>query len=293
MRVYLIAGLLVCSFLGPLRGDSPRGWTFRLEEGAYQFLGFPANIQPVRVFLIDSGIHGELVTAIIRKAIPNAPIIMIDIDYDIGQCENLLYQGAIIDCQHKVIIRAIRRAIQEGAEVINLSLGFLLPNSMRKFTTPRGCTSEFPGAVYYELLHIIHTSRAVQFIAAAGNEAKVGEVIFPGCVQRVFTSAALQRQGYYMPGSITLADYSNADYGVFASPIGGILIDPLGGVWEGTSFSTPLLTSLVTLGVSLGCSEEAIRWALERSTLHIIVSSISIAIPRVSDMTRCVFYEGG
>ncbi len=159
---------------------------------------------------IDEGYgHGTFVAGLVLGTAPDAEILPVRVLDSDGR-------GAISD-----VVAGIHFAVDEGAQIINLSLG------------ARVRSEALRGAVRYAL------SRRVVVVAASGNRGDVLNIDFPAGVNGVVAVSALDANG-------RRAAFANAGGKTAIAAPGVDLIGPYPeaqwATWSGTSFSAALAT---------------------------------------------------
>jgi subtilisin family serine protease len=167
--------------------------------------------------------HGTLVAGVLAAVAPDAMIMPIRAFDDKGQAD------------HFTIAKAIRWAVDHGADVINMSFGTLEQSKILK------------DAVEYA-----HKS-GVTMIASAGNDGK-DEAQYPAAYDKVVSVAATDLWDMR-------ASFSNYGDSIDVSAPGVAIIAPYPGgyyaVVSGTSFAAPLAAGEAALLRSLGQKENA------------------------------------
>lgn len=226
------------------------GWTWQLESQAFDFIG-PLTGTPYIALVDWQDAHGALVTAIVQRALPKASVQLFDIygHYKRLNCERLTEFGltlALVSCAQRAVHDALAEAGESKPQVISLSLGFL-SSGFARYLGERDC-SRFPhGLWFYEVAELVARLQAegVQVVASAGNSGASGILGFPACLRGVWPAAALERAERYEPEKLRVANYSNIAERIFILPIGGLLYDPWGENYAGTSFAAPMLAAIV------------------------------------------------
>ncbi len=159
------------------------------------------------------------------------------------QCRGLIFpvfkdntDGSIAPCSQIDLARAISQAVQEGAQIINISGGELAPSDSAHpvlADTVRDCAK-----------------RGVLIVAAAGNQG-CDCLHIPGALPSVLAVGAMDSLG-------TPLDFSNwgekyQEQGILAPGKDILGATPNGGVAtnSGTSYATPIVSSIVALLLSL------------------------------------------
>lgn len=168
--------------------------------------------------IVDEGAgHGTMVAGIVRLVAPKATILPIRILDDEGR-------GSVFD-----IAMGIRYAVEHGARVINLSLGF----------------NHSSFVIKYEMERAIEEGVAI--VPAAGNDAREHPAYFPASYPDAITVAALD--------SVDVkADFSNWGCRVDLSAPGVAILGPFydGGyaIGSGSSFAAPIVAGQCALILS-------------------------------------------
>lgn len=154
--------------------------------------------------------------------------------------------GGIAACSQQQLARAIGEALSQGAHIINVSGGQLLPQACE--SNPSGSECE----VHPELERAVQHchDRGVLLVAAAGNDG-CECVHIPGALPSVLVVGALDRSG----DPLTLSNWGSAyqESGLVAPGEAILGALPGGGVVarSGTSFATPIVSGVAGLLMSL------------------------------------------
>jgi hypothetical protein len=192
----------------------------------------------VRVWIIDSGSHGEWVRNIIKAVAPGASVTLCETGSFVDKAtgKTALYRAGIQRC--------LEQAAKEGGRIINMSFG------SGYATTP--CTSQ------YDAQFKVLSSKNVLMVAAAGNDGYTDGINDPACDSRVIsvgatwdTWRAIQIEGCLdIAKTDTLVCYSNrASFMDVVAP--GSRIDAgLGPSYrDGTSAAAPHVAGVLALMV--------------------------------------------
>lgn len=253
------------------------GYTWQLDPQAYEFVGLPALGVRMRIAVVDfADEHGFLIRDIIRYALPDAQIMLYDIWHEVydRQCEEMGDRILVLACAQNAIADLLHQAVQDGAEAVNISLGFFDVDSRgqaRRYLEKKGCEQRLKESYdkmsFAKVARIIATSPHVLFVAAAGNLGLSDALGFPSCLSAVVSSVALERRDRYeVP--FQLASYSNATPEAWATPIGGVVIDAAGAYYVGTSFSSPVLLTLAAAAQTF-CHQWRVAGYAERPTVRV------------------------
>ncbi|MDF1545365.1 MAG: S8 family serine peptidase [bacterium] len=192
---------------------------------------------------IGSG-HGTLVTGILRLVAPEADILVYRALDNSGRGDGYSVAAAIL------------MAVEDGCQVINLSLGMV------------GIHDAIDDALR------ISRKNNILVVAAAGNDSSGIGAIFPYPASRDFCIAVLA-----LDSARLKADFSN--YGVKSdicapgTDIYGPFLDSSYAWWSGTSFATPFVTGLTALLYSAQPS-------LTREQADEIISQTAISVDELN-----------
>jgi subtilisin family serine protease len=183
---------------------------------------------------VDEGFgHGTFVAGLVLGAAPDAQILPVRVlDSDARGSASAVAAG-------------IEFAVDQGADVINLSLGM------------RGRSEVLRGAVRFAI------SRGVTVVASTGNGADTRAVDFPGGVASVVAVSALSESG-------GRASFANASSRTAVAAPGVDLVGPYPdgrwGTWSGTSFSAALVSGGAALVKERrpGLSPKRVRRLIQR-----------------------------
>jgi subtilisin family serine protease len=200
-----------------------------IEPGGYDFLDDDSNPDDEANGTDDDGDgsidegagHGTMVAGIVHLVAPRGRILPIRVLDDEGHGNTF------------TVAKAIRYAVERGADVINLSLG-LEHSSM---------------VIKHEIK--LADSLGVAITSAAGNQGVENPPYFPGCDGRVLSVAALD-------SSDVKADFSNwrSDVAVSAPGVGvyAPYFDGEYAIGAGTSFAAPFIAGQCALILALNPS---------------------------------------
>ncbi len=164
---------------------------------------------------VDEGYgHGTFVAGLVLAVAPDATILPVRVlDTDAVGTVSRVAAG-------------IRYAVEQGVDVINLSLGARVRSEVLRGEVRRAL------------------SRGIKVVAATGNRADVARIDFPAGLANVVAVSALDAR-------LGRADFANAGAPTTMAAPGTDLIGPYPGgtyaVWSGTSFSAALGTGAIAL----------------------------------------------
>ncbi|MBI2675934.1 MAG: S8 family serine peptidase [Candidatus Aenigmarchaeota archaeon] len=221
--------------------------------------------------------HGDYTSYITEAALENEEVIRVDIGKYLIQnhCYEKLFAGRFVQCANGSVAEAVDEAVDAGPDVISLSIGVSW-GSMLPVLREKGCEVN---DIEYNIGKIGSGIRrgmeeGIVFVASAGNERSESYLAYPACIDGVLSSGALKKKD----DEWKIASFSNRARETYFSPQAYHDI-------EGTSFSGPVLASLIAVALAdKNCSYIPLDEILQSAGKGIMDHGSYYRIPTVGEI---------